>query len=1140
MNFAKIGLQEMLLGMVPISVLGLYAAALVASILRTLSDGGFRALDSSLILGQMAVLVVLTLALSQEESELTFTSLSIFGVGCAGSFLLGVMVARSGLPSLGGAGQAKNSDATKKIFFEQLPGKLQLKVKKSGSNESVGTSPQTSLVGSRVSSASKVYGDEAVTPPSVAAGTATKPTSGGAAAALEPSFSTKVPGTDENSRASFEHSTSISSDSTMQREQVSSARTTRRISMSKIASEVARESSISGISPEERSAIDLSTDIARQTLFALIGLPGVSEAMINKYSSRRWALARSSNTTHIWISKEKKSDGILLRGSSFTKLDSESVMRWLSENERVTGIDGLCSTMDVQFRTVESGTKNLITVRRLVVKSTSVMRSKRDFVVISCVSILNDGTHIVTSRSFAEDFEAPSKNRKDKGCLRGVVYGSGYILHPWKSTDGSESGCEISYACHVDMKGAGASNAQKAEPLADAVMQTLTKLRELGNQQCDSDENGVFSDVDAESVNEDVVETTRQTSSSTYSELASVDDNSRPKRPSVTDSPAFDREEVNDAISLGKRTLRDMKRLHEVYMRGAPSSSGPSSGEGTDSKKAWEVHHDENGITVKELSNYGNMGVLSASVTTSAAPHAVKKLLHDMPAAVDSLLEGRAVLSRLDPFTHIQYLAYGAIWPIGARDFLLVTTEDVYDVKADTGFVIASTSIDEIIELEGVEEAGLSKMYTRSTLKLAGFVGVQNKQGGTDLTMFVDIGVAAYMPAWLLQVLAQYGLSEMMMKIKTFSEGSALGVPGQFDFGKILEGVQTNDERVMRFMRKPEDDAPDGERRVGACTTFTAVKRGAATDALNPRTPRRSSMALSDKARPDMSEIVAMADKEDGLIDDESESDAGSRGRVRTISALSGEFNGAAEEEDNSLPPREVTPYDHHLPKFEEVALDAISMMKMSLGHMPDTRNMGLQWERKLDNKTVTVDCSPVNGSDWAAIKGITMARHADIEDIIALLSNDERTKEYDNMFDKHTFLCEGATEPYFKVRLVQMSGIWPTAPREFIVLSVRKDESNGTVYMCSRSPTHDVIEPQSKGYVRGQVQISGYCLQPYNTFDDSNRPPGMGVDDIQITLCAHTELGGTLPSTVVNRLSTGAPVNILTAITGVVNNKKK
>merc|ERR1711871_1092419 len=153
----------------------------------------------------------------------------------------------------------------------------------------------------------------------------------------------------------------------------------------------------------------------------------------------------------------------------------------------------------------------------------------------------------------------------------------------------------------------------------------------------------------------------------------------------------------------------------------------------------------------------------------------------------------------------------------------------------NTGFVIASTSIDDLLDLEGVEEAGLSKMYTRSTLKLAGYVGVQNAKGGTDLTLFVDIGVAAYMPAWLLQVLAQYGLSEMMMKIKNAAEGHALP-GGQLDVGKVLQSVQTSDSRIRSFLR--EQGAPG------------------VPDAppVNPRTPRRSSMARPSM-RPDMDEI---------------------------------------------------------------------------------------------------------------------------------------------------------------------------------------------------------------------------------------------------------------------------------------------
>ena len=118
---------------------------------------------------------------------------------------------------------------------------------------------------------------------------------------------------------------------------------------------------------------------------------------------------------------------------------------------------------------------------------------------------------------------------------------------------------------------------------------------------------------------------------------------------------------------------------------------------------------------------------------------------------------------------------------------------------------------------------------------------------------------------------------------------------------KILEGVQTHDERVMQFMRKPSDVSNDvGDSKVTR-TTFTAVKGVDDEVFRTPRTPRRSSMALG-KDRPDMSEIAVLADKQDGLVDDESESDAGGRSRLRTASALSREFDGVTNDEA-ALPP---------------------------------------------------------------------------------------------------------------------------------------------------------------------------------------------------------------------------------------------
>ena len=70
----------------------------------------------------------------------------------------------------------------------------------------------------------------------------------------------------------------------------------------------------------------------------------------------------------------------------------------------------------------------------------------------------------------------------------------------------------------------------------------------------------------------------------------------------------------------------------------------------------------------------------------------MREYLIEHPEAVDGVLEGRSEMFYLTDKTYIQWLAYGAIYPSAARDFLLVTSEEVFD--RDHGFVIASTSID--------------------------------------------------------------------------------------------------------------------------------------------------------------------------------------------------------------------------------------------------------------------------------------------------------------------------------------------------------------------------------------------------------------------------------------------------------------
>ena len=116
---------------------------------------------------------------------------------------------------------------------------------------------------------------------------------------------------------------------------------------------------------------------------------------------------------------------------------------------------------------------------------------------------------------------------------------------------------------------------------------------------------------------------------------------------------------------------------------------------------------------------------------------------------------------------------------------------------------------------------------------------------------------------------------------------------------------------------------------------------------------------------------------------------------------------------------------------------------------------------------------------------------------------------------------------------------IWPTAPREFLLCSTYEELPDGTLLVCTRSPDpevgEDILSP-ADGYVRGRLQISGYYIEPYATLQ---QPGDVPPDGCRITLTAHSELGGTLPSSVINMLSTAAPLKILQQIAKILESKK-
>lgn len=110
-------------------------------------------------------------------------------------------------------------------------------------------------------------------------------------------------------------------------------------------------------------------------------------------------------------------------------------------------------------------------------------------------------------------------------------------------------------------------------------------------------------------------------------------------------------------------------------------------------------------------------------------------------------------------------------------------------------------------------------------------------------------------------------------------------------------------------------------------------------------------------------------------------------------------------------------------------------------------------------------------------------------------------------------------------IRRMKYKPVWPTSPRDFIVCTTWFPSDNGYL-LCSKSAS-DEYYAKKKNYVRGNIIIAGYVIK---------RRDNGGCD---LSLIAHTELGGTLPSTIVNMYSSNAPYNMLNALSALLKNKE-
>ena len=895
---------------------------------------------------------------------------------------------------------------------------------------------------------------------------------------------------------------------------------------------------------------------AKMTVISIIGLPGSDDSYLN----RPWALVRSVSSSHLWVSRAK-CDGVLLRGSSFVTCHPTTILNWIIENDLLTGIEGIMHRCDV----LKTFYGRNITVRRVSCRSGSMTSSKREFTVATNQTILSDGTLVVSSRSIdAEEAFIDgdvSKVRKTKSkFVRGVVFGSGYVLRRIKTEEGV--GCEIFYAAHVDMLGSstGRMNRLKTDALAVFVLNMMENIQKLASGSSSTDYSGFASN--AIPIAATLSAGSLSAAGSSNNQLSTLirTDSPSPSRESCHDAPppvpeiAIDSSvcaqiglsagQVFELLSLAKGASTRLRLLHRSHAQSAGSKSRSNSlvieqgalmsnnlGEklAVDDGSDWNTFYNHEGISVSELREPGrHVGTLGAFCRTTSPPDLVRKLLVEHPDMVDGLLIGRSVLNRLSPQTYVQWLAYGAIWPIGARDFLLVTTEEPYGSSCEDGFVIVSTSIDDVCEEVNDEEEGADlndgNNFTRSNLRLAGYVGVRNATGGTDVSVFVDVDVYSYIPSWLVQVLAQSGLSEMMGRIQRACSGNAES-PGR------LHGANHFITTI------PSRDA---------LTSLTALlhadpPRHSVAASGPPASEKRRSISwdgsLDTPGAADLQDLPVHVTDNSCLTTRRIRSGNVSR-RCMTTSQSKSPFNGSSERaqegaanlsEDTS---GTGTGWDARVTAGRRLSQIAVDMFQVYVGRKVVAGvELGLDWAVKGSQTGVTVEASAVCGSNWNAVRARGVINGSK-EDILKLLTDDNRIGEFDDMFDFCQFLLN--VDERTNIRRVSFKAIWPTAPRDFVVLTTWTELNDGALLVASRSAP-DELSPVEKGYVRGNICVSGYLIQPAECLPGDLRP-----GQCLLTLNAHTELGGTLPSSIINMLSTSAPMKIVQAIQQIVGRNKK
>ena len=217
------------------------------------------------------------------------------------------------------------------------------------------------------------------------------------------------------------------------------------------------------------------------------------------------------------------------------------------------------------------------------------------------------------------------------------------------------------------------------------------------------------------------------------------------------------------------------------------------------------------------------------------------------------------------------------------------------------------------------------------------------------------------------------------------------------------------------------------------------------------------------------------------------------------------------------------------IPLGQEIASTSISMLRIFLGIDDDFQNtFGLNWAEVAVRDKVTCRSSTVTGNAWNAVSCSTRI-DADKTTIFDLLFDDSRAPEFDDMFDFITPLVK--VDQHTAIRRVCCKPIWPTAPRDLLVCTTKAEVGDGSEIICSRFAPDEILGKQ-KGYVRAIILISGYWIQPLACLSRNDPLYDEGNDRAcKLTLAIHSDLGGYLPASLMNYVTTDTPLKTMSLI---------